>query len=114
MAPPKPKVRTEPSAYVVTIFPEGHECLDAERFSIAVRRRSRNKWSVYRGQGHLSGPQECMTARGQWAVDEGRRDQLFSLDGALRLAQIWAPQVEFGGWVAAEFVPYHLAQGCRG
>lgn len=107
-----PQVRRQPVSYLVTLWPEGHECHDVTLFSLLVRYRGDGKWSVE--QGWTSGDMKpVLGADGRWHVDERGNPRLrFPLDEALQLAEEHAADVTINGITTPQALARHQERGC--
>lgn len=101
--------RTRPVAYLVTIWPEGHECSDATMFSLLVRYHGNGQWAVE--GGWTSGDRKMVLGvDGDWHLDNpGLR---FPLEDALRLAEAHAPRIAVCGITAAQALAWHQEHSC--
>lgn len=105
-------VRTQPVTYLVTIWPEGHECTEVTLFSLLVQYRGNGQWAVE--QGWTTGDRKLVLGSdGRWHTDDPNNPLLrFPLEDALHLAGTHAEQVTLHGVTAAEALAQHQEHGC--
>lgn len=105
-------VRRQPVTYLVTVWPEGHECGDMMLFSLLVQYRGDGRWAVEQGWSSGS-PKPVLGTDGNWHMDErGNPELRFTLDDALRLAEAHAPRITVRGVTAAQVLARHEEHGC--
>lgn len=106
------EVHVRPVEYLVTAWPEGHECSEAVHLCVLVAYRGSGLRSVEQGRSHGS-PKIVLTRSGEWDYDQrGDPGYRFTYDEAMELARAHAPLIEINGRTAAQFVAEHLAWGC--
>jgi hypothetical protein len=101
--------------YVVTTWPSGHDCREADLWCLVVADRGNGRWAVEQTRDH-GFPKVVLTRSGQWDTD--RRDDpryRFSLAEALDAARRLAATVSADGRATAEqAVRAHMATACPG
>jgi hypothetical protein len=108
-----PQVTVRPIFYLVSVWPDGHECSDAATWCLTVAYRGRGQWTVEQGWSEGRGQKPVMDVGGRWHTDRpGHPGLRFSLDRALELASRHAPAVRKAGITAAEALRLHDAHGC--
>jgi hypothetical protein len=108
------EVHVRPVEYLVTVWPEGHDCSEASLWSLLVDYRGHGNWAVEQGWSHGS-PKIVLTRSGEWDCDQrGDPGYRFTLDEALELARAHAPAIEIAGRTAAGAMAEDLARGCDG
>jgi hypothetical protein len=107
-------VHVRPVEYLVTVWPEGHECSAVSNLSLLVTYRGSGQWAVEREWSQGS-PKIVLTRSGEWACDQrGDPGYRFTLGEALDLARAHAPLIEIGGHTAAQAAAECMARGCTG
>jgi hypothetical protein len=111
---PVTEVHVRPVEYLVTVWPEGHDCHEASLWSLLVTYRGNGRWAVEQGWSHGS-PKIVLTRSGKWDLDQrGDPHYRFTLEEALDQARQHAATVTIAGRTAAEAMREHLARGCDG
>jgi hypothetical protein len=104
--------RVRPAAYLVSVWPDGHECGDAATWCLMVTYRGHGQWAVERGWNEGRG-KIVLGADGRWHTDApGHPGLRFSRDDALALARRHAPAMMTGGMTAADALRLHYQHGC--
>ena len=106
-------VRT--AEYVVTTWPPGHDCREADRWCLVVADRGNGRWAAGQTRGH-GFPKVVLTRSGQWETDRpGDPRCRFSLAEALDAARRFAAAVSIDGRATAEqAMRAHMATACPG
>lgn len=117
-------VKVAPVAYLVSIWPESVQCMDAALWCCTVRCVSYGNWLIARGSMSSDAPvlgrdwlwhQENLPSERTREEIAGHR---FSLDDAMERAREMAPRVCVQGLTATEAVARHQARlpcpGCEG
>jgi hypothetical protein len=101
--------------YVVTTWPPGHDCREADRWCLVVADRGNGRWAVEQTRDH-GFPKVVLTRSGQWEMDRpGDPRYRFSLAEALDAARRFAAAVSIDGRATAEqAVRAHMATACPG
>jgi hypothetical protein len=97
------EVHARPTAYMVSVWPEGGETVNTGSFSITVEFRGQGRWAVLHGG-------LCLGTDGEWDFERSpsNRDDgwlethRFTLAGALALAREHAPRISLMGKTAVE------------
>ncbi len=107
------EVHVRPVEYLVTAWPDGHECAEAAHWSLLVTYRGHGKWAVEQGWSH--GDKLVLTRSGQWDLDKrGDPGYRFSLDEAIERARQHAATFTIAGHTAAEVMREHVKKRCPG
>ena len=104
-------VRVAPAEYVVTIWPEGHDCVESSQWCLVVRERRHGQWSVE--QGRATGPRLVLGRDGHWVLDRpGDTALRFPLAEALQAAKQRAASFTSCGRTPADVLKDHADRGC--
>ena len=108
------RARRQATSYVVTVWPEGHECHDVILFSLLVRYRGRGQWAVEEGWS-TGDHKPVLGSDGKWHIDERGNPRLrFPIEEALRMAEEHAPSVTINGTTAVQALARCRERGCAG
>jgi hypothetical protein len=110
---PAQPVCVQPTGYLISLWPEGHECDDMVTWCLKVTYRGNREWAIE--QGWTGGSRKpVMAADGSWHADNHSHPVplRFTLDEALDVARRHAADVKFGGVTAAEAFSRHEQEGC--
>lgn len=101
--------------YVVTTWPPGHDCREADRWCLVVADRGNGRWAVEQSRGH-GFPKIVLARSGRWEMDRpGDPRLLFSLAEALDTARRLAAAVCIDGTATAEqAMRAHMTTACPG
>jgi hypothetical protein len=101
--------------YLVTTWPSGHECREADLWCLVVADRGNGRWAVEQSRDH-GFPKVVLTRSGQWKVDQRDDPRLrFSLAEALDAARRLAATVSIDGRATAEqAMRAHMVTACPG
>jgi hypothetical protein len=107
-------VHVHPVEYLVTVWPEGHDCHEASLWSLLVTYRGNGRWAVEQGWSHGT-PKIVLTRSGQWDHDQrGDPGYRFTRDEALEMARRHAATLTIAGHTAADVMKAHIARECDG
>jgi hypothetical protein len=98
-----PEVHVRPTAFMISVWPEGGETVNTGSFSIMVEFRGHGRWAVLHGG-------MCLETDGKWDFerspsnrdDEWLATHRFTFDEALALAREHAPKISLMGKTALE------------
>lgn len=108
------EVQVRPVHYLVTVWPDGHDCCEAALWCLLVTYRGHGRWAVERGRGY-SDDKIVLTRSGQWKYDRrGDPGYRFSREEALDLARWHAATLTIAGRTAAQVMRQHVETGCPG
>lgn len=108
------EVHVRPVDYLVTVWPEGHDCSEASLWALLVAYRGNGRWAVEQGWSH-GDLKRVLTRSGEWDYDHrGDPGYRFTREEAIELARAHAPLIEINGHTATEVMAAHLARGCDG
>jgi hypothetical protein len=112
LMPAGPTVHVHPASYLVSLWPEGHDCRDMATWSLLVTYRGQGWWAIELGWSHGS-MKPVLGADGHWHIDErGNLALRHRLDDALRLTRSHAATATVNGVTAAEALTRHEQAGC--
>jgi hypothetical protein len=107
------KVEVRPVHYLVTVWPDGHDCPEAALWCLLVTNRGHGRWAVEQGWSH--GDKIVLTRSGEWKDDRrGDPGYRFSQQEALELARRHAAVLTIAGRTAAQVMRQHRETGCPG
>ena len=113
-APIAGEVQVRPVHYLVTVWPDGHDCYEAGLWCLLVTNRGHGKWAVERGRSH-SDDKSVLTRSGQWRYDRpGDPGYRFSREEALDLARKHAATLTIADRTAVQAMRQHMETGCPG
>lgn len=105
-------VSVRPIAYIVSLWPDGHDCEDVAGFCLKVAYRAPGEWASEQGWAKGS-HKPVMDVGGHWHFGRpGHPGLRFTRDAALALARRHAPAVTVRGVTAAEAFRIHDQRGC--
>jgi hypothetical protein len=101
--------------YVVTTWPSGHDCREADLWRLVVTDRGNGRWAVEQTRDH-GFPKIVLARSGRWEMDRpGDPRHRFSLAEALDAARRLAATVSIDGRATAEqAMRAHMATACPG
>jgi hypothetical protein len=101
--------------YVVTTWPSGHDCREADLWCLVVADRGNGRWAVEQTRDH-GFPKIVLTRSSQWDTDRpGDPRYRFSFAEAMDAARHLAPTVSIDGRTTAEqAMRAHMATACPG
>jgi hypothetical protein len=107
-------VQVRPVQYLVTVWPDGHDCPEAALWCLLVTCRGHGRWAVEQGLGY-SDEKIVLTRSGQWKYDRpGDPGYRFSREEALGLARRHAAVLTIAGRTAVQVMRQHMETGCPG
>ena len=106
-------VHVRPVEYLVTVWPQGHDCADAATWCLLVSYRGDGKWAIEQGWSH--GDKIVLTRSGQWDLDKpGDPAYRYTREEALTIARQHAASIQIAGATAAQVMREHIDMGCPG
>jgi hypothetical protein len=101
--------------YVVTTWPSGHDCRQADLWCLVVAERGNGRWAVEQTRDH-GFPKVVLARSGRWVMDRRGDPRLrFSLAEAMDAARRLAATVSIDGRATAEqAMRAHMATACPG